>query len=73
MFKGASNAGDHNSLGYRISDPVARSTINVALFGGSTGYGGSPPIINILTQKLNALKGDSQYSPLNFSRSFIKS
>jgi hypothetical protein len=67
MFKGASNAADHNSLGFRISDPVTRSTINIALFGGSTGYGGNPPIINILTQKLNALKGDSQYSPLNFS------
>ncbi|MBM3939134.1 MAG: hypothetical protein FJ333_10860 [Sphingomonadales bacterium] len=67
MFKGAPNHADHNSLGYRISDPVTINTFNIAFFGGSTGYGGNPAIINILTQKLNALKGDSQYSPLNFS------
>ena len=67
MFKGAPNAADHNYLGYRISDPITPKTINIALFGGSTGYQGSPPIINLLTQKLNALKTDTQYAPLNFS------
>ena len=67
MFKGAPNAADHNYLGYRISDPITRNTINIALFGGSTGYQGSPAIINLLTQKLNALKTDNQYAPLNFS------
>ena len=67
MFKGAPNAADHNYLGYRISDPITLKTINIALFGGSTGYQGSPPIINLLTQKLNALKTDNQYAPLNFS------
>ena len=67
MFKGAPYAADHNYLGYRISDPITRKTINIAMFGGSTGYQGSPPIINLLTQKLNALKTDTQYAPVNFS------
>ncbi len=67
MFKGAPNAADHNYLGYRISDPITRNTINIALFGGSTGYQGSPPILNLLTQKLNTLKSDTKYAPLNFS------
>ena len=68
MFKGAPNVGDHNNLGYRIDDPVTKKTINIALFGGSTGYAGSPPIINQITEKLNSLDNNSiQYSPLNFS------
>lgn len=67
MFKGAPSVLDHNNLGYRISDQVTQKTINLALFGGSTGYSGNPPIINIITQKLNASKGAFEYSPLNFS------
>ena len=67
MFKGAPNAVGHNHLGYKISDPITRNTINIAMFGGSTGYQGSPPIINLLTQKLNALTNNTQYAPLNFS------
>ena len=67
MFKGAPNAKDHNYLGYRIADPITPNTINIALFGGSTGYQGSPPIINLLTQKLNYEKDATQYAPLNFS------
>ena len=54
MFKGAPNAHDHNSLGYRIFEPTLRSTINIALFGGSTGYGGNPPIINIIHSNNNS-------------------
>ena len=67
MFKGLPNALDHNYLGYRIADPITKNTINIALFGGSTGYNGSPPIINLLTQKLNSQKDATQYAPLNFS------
>ena len=68
MFKGASNYLDHNFLGYRISDPVTNNTINIAFFGGSTGYRGSPPIVNLITNKLNSLNhNDVKYKPLNFS------
>ena len=67
MFKGLPNALDHNNLGYRIVDPITRNTINIAFFGGSTGYQGSPPIVNLLTQKLNSTKDATQYAPLNFS------
>ena len=68
MFKGAPNEADHNNLGYRISDPITRDTINIALFGGSTGYQGSPPIINLLSQKIISYGLDSS---ANFSHSKI--
>ena len=48
MFKGAPNKLDHNYLGYRIKEPVTDQTINIALFGGSTGYMGDPPIIDLV-------------------------
>ena len=67
MFKGLPNVLDHNYLGYRIADPITQNTINIAFFGGSTGYQGSPPIVNLLTQKLNSTKDAKQYEPLNFS------
>ena len=53
MFKGAPNKLDHNYLGYRIKEPITDQTINIALFGGSTGYGGNPPIIDLVTNRLN--------------------
>ena len=68
MFKGAPNFKDHNILGYRIFDEVTNKTINIAFFGGSTGYAGSPPIINKITDKLNSLNYNfTKYAPLNFS------
>ena len=67
MFKGAPNLGRHNNLGYLISDPVTSNTINIALFGGSTGYYGTPPIINMLANELNHGKKKNYYAPLNFS------
>ena len=67
MFKGAPNASGHNNQGYKISDPVTLDTINIALFGGSTGYNGKPPIINLITKDLNAYKGAPKYKPINFS------
>ena len=67
MFKGAPNIAGHNNLGYKISDPATLDTINIALFGGSTGYNGKPPIINLITEELNAHKGASTYKPINFS------
>ena len=67
MFKGAPNEADHNHLGYRIHGTVDKKTINIALFGGSTGYLGTPPIIHLVTHELNASKKRPAYSPLNFS------
>ena len=67
MFKGAPNKLDHNELGFRISEPINRSTINIAFWGGSTGYSGNPPIINLLTNKLNKNTEKVKYSPINFS------
>ena len=68
MFKGAPNVLDHNDLGYRINDPITEQTINIAFFGGSTGYNGTPPIINQITEKLNSLENQvTKYAPLNFS------
>lgn len=67
MFKGAPNLGRHNSLGYLIADPITAKTINIALFGGSTGYYGTPPIINLLTDELNHGRKMPYYSALNFS------
>ncbi len=67
MFKGAPNKLDHNHLGFRISDPVDKSTINIALFGGSTGYRGTPPIINLITNELNRTQNYVKFTPINFS------
>lgn len=67
MFKGSPNKLDHNNLGFRISDPIKKSTINIALFGGSTGYSGDPPIINIITNELNKQTSGIKYSSINFS------
>ena len=67
MFRGYPNQEDHNHLGFRISEPINRSKINIALFAGSTGYLGSPPIINLITNELNKTTDKVQYSPINFS------
>ena len=67
MFKGAPNKLDHNNLGYRIKEPITDQTINIALFGGSTGYGGNPPIIDLVTNRLNKNFNENKFSPINFS------
>ncbi len=67
MFKGMPNVLDHNDLGYKILDPIEKKTINIAFFGGSTGYNGKPPLVNLLTLKLNNELGYKKYSPINFS------
>lgn len=68
MFKGAPDKLDHNSLGFRFSFPAEDSSINIALFGGSTGYNGNPPIIDLIVEKLN--KDDDfgqKFVALNYS------
>lgn len=67
MFKGKPNTLDHNQDGYRIVDPITKKTINIALFGGSTGYAGTPPIINLITNKLSNTSENKKFAPLNFS------
>ena len=67
MFKGAPYKLDHNHLGFRILDPITKSKINIALFGGSTGYLGDPPIIQLITSELNRNQGEIKYDAINFS------
>jgi lysophospholipase L1-like esterase len=52
-FKGKPNVLDHNKYGYRWEiDNIDNTYFNIAFFGGSTGYGGNPPIPLILEKKL---------------------
>ena len=54
-FKGKPNALDHNEFGYRWnSRRPQEGALKIAFFGGSTGYGGAPPIADILEQKLSS-------------------
>ena len=54
-IRGEPNVVDHNEFGFR---GVAPNTIRdpkkfvIGFFGGSTGYAGTPPIIELLSQKL---------------------
>ena len=66
MFKGKPNHADHNSYGFRFDEDLDRDSIKVALFGGSTGYQGDPPIINLLSEKLTNER-NTKFEALNFS------
>ena len=67
MFKGKDNALDHNKEGFRFAIPTSdEGAINVAFFGGSTGYGGSPPIAEILSRSLSTINS-KKVNFLNFS------
>ena len=67
MFSGAPFFKDHNSLGFRGKEFQNRpdNVIQIAFFGGSTGYNGNPPIIKIV-QKLLVEK-NIQVETFNFS------
>ena len=56
FFSGKPNARDHNSHGYRGQDfkKAEQEQLSIAFFGGSTGYNGNPPIINLVGQHLNS-------------------
>ena len=56
MFSGKPNVRDHNSDGFRGNDFVnaAEKQLSIAFFGGSTGYEGNPPIVDLVNQKLNS-------------------
>tara|TARA_Y100001970_G_scaffold7516_1_gene8620 strand:+ start:2821 stop:3879 length:1059 start_codon:yes stop_codon:yes gene_type:complete len=54
MFAGKPNYNDHNSDGFRGNEFVnyEKDTLQIAFFGGSTGYNGNPPISNIIQKNL---------------------
>ena len=56
MFAGKQNYVDHNSDGFRGNEFKEKypEKISIAFFGGSTGYNGDPPIIDIIKQNLEA-------------------
>ena len=54
MFSGKPNYKDHNSDGFRGGEfKNSEGRIQIAFFGGSTGYNGEPPIIDLIKQKLD--------------------
>jgi len=54
MFRGKPNVRDHNSFGFRGDFDDTQQGYNVAIFGGSTTYNGTPPIINLVVNKLES-------------------
>jgi len=65
MFKGKPNELDHNSKGYRFSEDIPKYSLRIAFFGGSTGYGGKPPIADLLTKRISTR--DNKFYALNYS------
>ena len=53
-FRGKPNVRDHNSFGFRGDFDDTQKGYNVAIFGGSTTYNGTPPIINLVVTKLES-------------------
>ena len=53
-FRGKPNVRDHNSFGFRGDFDDTQQGYNVAIFGGSTTYNGTPPIINLVVNKLES-------------------
>ena len=66
-FSGKPFYKDHNSLGFRGIEfkNYDNHTLQIAFFGGSTGYNGEPPIIDIIEKKLN--KKNIKNKAFNFS------
>ena len=51
-FRGKPNVLDHNRLGFRGEFDDTLQGYNVAIFGGSTTYTGTPPIIDLVVNEL---------------------
>ena len=66
-FSGKPFYKDHNSLGFRGIEfkNDNNDTLQIAFFGGSTGYNGEPPIIDLIEKKLN--KKNIKNKTFNFS------
>ena len=67
MFSGKDFYNDHNSIGFRGKEFTNsnKETFQIAFFGGSTGYNGNPPIIELVHKNLNNL--DIKNRVFNFS------
>ena len=67
-FSGKPNVLDHNHLGFRglfvEKENLKNNEITIAFFGGSTGYNGKPPIIDIIGKKIGKTFNVKSY---NFS------
>ena len=67
IFSGAPYYKDHNSLGFRGNEfkNNKENIIQIAFFGGSTGYNGNPPIIKIVENLI--AKKNIKVETYNFS------
>ena len=66
-FIGKPNSLDHNDYGYRYQiKPENPRALKIAFYGGSTGYGGEPPIASLLEKDLSQSLG-RPVSIANFS------
>ncbi len=52
-FAGKPNVFDHNEFGFRGKFLKEKDSYNIALFGGSSGYNGKPPIIEIVSNNIS--------------------
>lgn len=67
-IRGEPNKLDHNKYGFRGKPPDLNRDYDkfiIGFFGGSTGYQGDPPIINIVSSKLNEINIKNEI--INFS------
>jgi hypothetical protein len=62
-FTGKPNAADHNENGFRGPSFIEskQSDLKIAFFGGSTGYGGNPPIARLMETKLKEILGENVF------------
>lgn len=51
-FRGKPNVRDHNGFGFRGNFDDRENSYNIAIFGGSTAYNGTPPIIELVSTML---------------------
>lgn len=51
-FSGKPNVLDHNNFGFKGKFATSEDSFNIAIFGGSTGYNGKPPIIKTVNNNL---------------------
>ena len=67
MFAGKPKYKDHNSYGFKGGNFIQANEkeISIGFFGGSTGYNGDPPIINLIEK--NFAKENIKINSYNFS------
>ena len=64
-FAGRPNVLDHNNLGFKGKFITSEDSYNIAIFGGSTGYNGEPPIIETVANSLSTRGIETNF--FNFS------